>query len=256
MEVERKIFGNTLLLFAGQIVAQVTNFGFVILLARSFGAQTLGVYSFAMAIGALLSIFVNFGTNSLAIKEISREPDADRDLIGRIFPLQLVAGITFWSTLAIVTLGFSVDLYSAGIIVFVTLFQVVLLWQNLLLSRFQARQSMQFVAIVEADTRVGILALGGLAIYAFQNPMIAVASLPVSAMMLLLVAYFGGNRRFGALHFGLRPVEAVAIIKRAWPFMSILVLAVVYDRLGIILLRIFHSESAVDNQAGELTKAS
>jgi O-antigen/teichoic acid export membrane protein len=43
MEVERKIIANTLLLTAGQIVAQVANFGFVILFARSFGVQTLGV---------------------------------------------------------------------------------------------------------------------------------------------------------------------------------------------------------------------
>ena len=115
MDVERKIFGNTLLLAAGQVVAQVANFGFVILFARSFGVQTFGVYSFAMAIGALLSILVSFGTNALATKEISREARTDPILIGKILPLQLLAGISLWVIFAVIVLGFSTDYKTAGI---------------------------------------------------------------------------------------------------------------------------------------------
>ncbi len=93
METERKILSNTLLLATGQLIAQLANFGFVILLARSFGASTLGLYSLAMSIGALSGIFVGFGTNSLARKEIARDPRTDRDVIGKVFPLQILAGI-------------------------------------------------------------------------------------------------------------------------------------------------------------------
>ena len=112
-----------------------------------------------MAIGTLLSMFVSFGTNSLATKEISRDPQVDRELLGNIFPSRILAGITLWSVLTIIVLGFPDDRKTAVIIVVVGLFHVVLKWQSLLLSRFRSRQSMQFVVAVQVGTRVGKLAL-------------------------------------------------------------------------------------------------
>jgi len=245
MEVERKILGNTLLLAAGQFVAQLANFGFVILFARSFGASALGVYSLAMAIGALSSIFVSFGTNSLALKEISRDLQTDREVIGRYLPLQILAGVAVWSVLSAVTFWLYADRGGAGIIIVVALFHVVLKWQALLLTRFQSRQSMQFVAMIQAGIGVGILILGGLTIYAFHGAMIAVACLPISATLLLLVVYFVGVSRFGPLYVALRPGDVVGTIKKAWPFLSILILTVLYGRLGVIFLRIFQSDADV-----------
>ena len=122
MEVERKIFGNTILLAAGQLIAQVANFGFVILFARSFGASALGLYSLAMAVGALAGIFVSFGTIALARKEISLDPLADRDLIGRILPLQVLAGVAVWSLFVLAALWVFPDRDAASIILVVVLF--------------------------------------------------------------------------------------------------------------------------------------
>ena len=245
MEVERKIFGNTLLLATGQIVAQLANFGFVVLFARSFGASTLGSYSLAMAIGGLACSFVSFGTNSLTLKQISRDPLADRDIIGTVFPMQLLSGITIWSSLGIAALWFAKDRNAAVVIMIVAAFHVMLVWQALLLNRFRSRQLMQFVATARAATRVGVLILGAFAILAFQDATLAVASLPASALLVLVVAYVNGNRRFGVPRFALHAAVIADVIRKAWPFMSIGILAVLYDRLGVIFLRIFQSDVAV-----------
>ena len=73
MKIERRIFQNTFVMTIGQGVVQLVNLCFVIYFARVFGAGTLGDYSFAMAIGALCSIFISLGTHSLAIKSISQD---------------------------------------------------------------------------------------------------------------------------------------------------------------------------------------
>ena len=245
MEVERKIFGNTLLLATGQVIAQLANFGFVVLFARTFGASTLGSYSLAMAIGGLACSFVSFGTNSLTLREISREPDADRDIIGSVLPLQLLSGITIWSLLAIGARWFAEDLAASDIIIFVAAFHIMLVWQTLLLNRFRSRQMMQFVAAARVANRIGVLVLGGLAILAFQNATLAVASLPVSAFLVSVLAYAGGARRFGFPRLVFHAGKIVDLVRRAWPFMSIAILAVLYERLGVIFLRIFQPDEAV-----------
>jgi O-antigen/teichoic acid export membrane protein len=245
MQVERKILGNTLVLVSGQVIAQVANFGFVILIARFFGASTLGLYSLAMAVGALSGIFVSFGSTALARKEIAREPQKDRELIGRILPLQILAGIAVSSILVVLTSLLSEDRTAATIILVIVLFNVISRWQFLFLSRYQARQSMLVVAAVQAGTRIGILCLGGLAAYMAHDVILTVVGLPLSAMLMLLLLYFSGNRSFGSPILTLRAAEAVATLRAAWPFMSLLLLAVLYERLGIVFLRVFHSDAAV-----------
>jgi len=245
MDVERKIFSNTAFLAAGQVVAQIANFGFVVLFARSFGAPTLGMYSLAMAIGGLACSFVSFGTNSLSLKEISRDPRTDREIIGRILPLQIVSGTTIWLSLSVAALYFSANRTAAQIIVVVAAFHVVQTWQTLLLTRFQSRQLMRYVATMVSLTRVGILILGGVAIYAFQDAAIAVVSLPASALLVMFVVYASGKRQFGRPTFVLDTAAVADVVRKAWPFMSIVVLGVLYGRLGVIFLRVFHSDDAV-----------
>lgn len=245
MEIERKILSNTLLLATGQLVAQLANFGFVVLLARSFGASTLGLYSLAMAIGALSGIFVSFGTNSLARKEIARDPRTDRDVIGKIFPLQILAGIAMLAILTTITLLLSEDRNAALVIIVIGSFHVIVRWHILFLSRFHSRQAMAFVAAVQAGTRLGILLIGALAVYTTQSAVLAVSGFPISVALLFMVAYFYGVHQFGWPRFSLDLSDALTTFRKAWPFMSILVLAVLYERLGVLVLRMFHSDTAV-----------
>lgn len=45
MSIDRRILENTTILATSQVVAQLTDFGFVIVFARTFGASLLGARS-------------------------------------------------------------------------------------------------------------------------------------------------------------------------------------------------------------------
>ena len=56
MNVERRVFGNVAILGTGEFIAQFANFGFVVLIARAFGPELLGHYSFSMAVSAIVIV--------------------------------------------------------------------------------------------------------------------------------------------------------------------------------------------------------
>lgn len=249
MDAERKIFANTLILVSGQVVVQLANFGLVILLARRFGAATLGVYSLGMAIGAIIGVIVGMGLHSLATREISRDPGLDRELVGGALLLQLSTGIAMLAILASVLMSGSEDPATGAILVVVASFHVLQAWTSLLQSRYRARQSMKFVALVQAATRIAIFSLALIVAYHVGDPLLTLASLPASALIMLILTYYCGGRQYGALAYSISATQLFSMLARAWPLMSILLLAVIYERLGLVILRFFHPDSVVGNYA-------
>ena len=96
MNVERRVFGNVAILGTGEFIAQFANFGFVVLIARAFGPELLGHYSFSMAVSAIVIVFVSFGSMQLLIRNIGRNPDHGGELLRTLFPVQILLAIVAW----------------------------------------------------------------------------------------------------------------------------------------------------------------
>ena len=96
METERRILRSTSILFTARFVAQLANFGFVILFARVYGPAVFGEYTFALSLGAVLAIFVSMGTNGLLLRRASSDPSEWQPMAGLIFPGQIFVAATTW----------------------------------------------------------------------------------------------------------------------------------------------------------------
>ena len=96
MKVERRLLGNVAVLGAGEFIAQIANFGFVVLIARAFGPGLLGHYSFSMAVTAIVSVFVSFGSMQLLIRNIGSNPYHGGELLSTLFPVQILLAIVDW----------------------------------------------------------------------------------------------------------------------------------------------------------------
>jgi O-antigen/teichoic acid export membrane protein len=104
---------------------------------------------------------------------------------------------------------------------------------------------MHFVAATGVAMRMGALIFGVVGILLLESVTWTVAALPLSAFLTLSFVHFSGSRRFGALAFTVALTDTRLVIRRAWPFMSIVLLSVLYGRLGVILLRVMQSDEAV-----------
>ncbi len=73
MGVIRKIFKNTVLLFASRAISQLLSFGYFIFLARYLGPTGFGVITFATAFAAIFGIIAGFGFQLLIVREVARD---------------------------------------------------------------------------------------------------------------------------------------------------------------------------------------
>ena len=245
METERKILFNTFALTVGHGIAQLANLAFVIYFARVFGADKLGEYSFAMAIGGLVSIFTSFGTISLAVKQITQAPITEQKLLGALMPMLGVAGILVIVTT--IVLGQFLDISSEAYAMLVTIgiYHVALNWTSLIGTRYHARELMAYVAGVDAIQNILRLLFGVSLIWLFKEPIVAIGAFPVCAIAALTWLFVAAAGRFGSISFSVNVGTAKTLIVQAWPYFSLVLLNVLYARLGIVYLTIMKPEAAV-----------
>lgn len=245
METERRIFFNTFVLTVGHGAAQLFNFALIVYFARIFGADTLGEYSFAMAIATLLSVFVSLGTNSLALREIAHDRGMESEIIGTLIPFQVLAGLALMIGIVVFGQIFSMSGTFYGMLVLMALSRLILRWTGLIIVRFRARELTAHASTAEATRNLLQFVCGAALIWLFMDPLLAIGVFPLSAFAVYVWLYVTAVRRFGEIRLRLDPRRVKALIIAAWPYFSILMLGVFYDRLGVILLRMLESQSAV-----------
>lgn len=244
MHVERRILLNTVVLGSGELVGQLANFGFVVLLARRFGVEIFGWYAFAMALGAVLSPLVSLGGITFLTRELARHPDRAGPLIAAMRPVQLTSGFLVWLVMALVALVIDIPAREALVVVIVGTYHVLQRAAALFLAPSMARQQMSLPAVVGGGHRVIFAALAAIAIFlGFDAPAVLVA-MPVAALSSLVVAWLYGRRGSQAPAGSMEAVSRSALIRASLPFLGTALLAVIYNRGGILLLTALRGEVA------------
>ena len=120
---------------AATLFAQIVGFFMLAVIARRLGPQDVGSYSFAISLMYYFAIPANFGVTALATRELARDPDRARPLLGEIMALQgalclipyvvlvalaplLAADDTSQTLIPIVGLTFALEAASLGFVLY------------------------------------------------------------------------------------------------------------------------------------------
>lgn len=249
MKVERRLLGNVAILGAGEFVAQLANFLFVIIIARAFGPELLGHYSLSMAVTAIVVVFVSFGTIQLHARNIGRNADDGGELLRTLFPAQVGLAIVAW--IAIISAG-AVSRLSAtevGLLAAIAGYQILVRMTGILLTEPKGRQQMNPVAVVHAGTPILILCVASVLLWINSGPLVTLSVMPVCAFIFAIYAARTAIRLGGPLRPRWDAGAIIAGLKRARPYFAIMLLTSVYERLGVIILGIFASRVIVGEYA-------
>jgi len=100
MSTARRIAKNTGIFFIAQIVGSVLSFFFFVYAARHLGANGFGIFSFALAIGAIFGIFSDLGLGQITTREVARDKSLVKKYIGNIAGIKII--ITIFSFIGLV----------------------------------------------------------------------------------------------------------------------------------------------------------
>lgn len=245
MNTERRILFNTVMLGAGEGIGQLTNLVIVISLARAFGAEVLGQYSISMAVGAVATLFVALGTQPLLIREIGRDPNCSRDLLGVLMPVQLVLSAITWLAACLVCIILIDEAGAIPVIAAICAYQILVRLATTLLTPFQATEQMQAAISGQMLHRFLTLALALTAIWLGADAGTVTLAFVAGAAFLIAFAWVAGSRRFGRPRLQLDWRRALGLFRRASPFLGLTALSVVYVRGGLIMLSALSGPVAV-----------
>lgn len=244
MRVEGRIFTNAIVLGVGEVIGQIANFGFVVLLARRFGAELLGQYSLAMAIGAAACMFVSLGVHGVLARDIGHDADSGQMWVGKWLPVELRSALFVWTMIAVVAWWIDLDAQMQTVLLIVGAYHIIWRLGALYSLQFSARGQMLVPSVFNGLHRVLILAAGSLMLLLGTQASTLVV-LPLVALIVVVLLAFRAKTAFGRPHVHWDPHAVATLLKKGWPFLLTGLLAVVQLRIGIILLALLSDNAAV-----------
>lgn len=241
----RRIARNAAVRSVGDIVAKGASIVFFVAVARALGQHDFGLFTFALAVGALLSTPAGFGTDPLVAREVSREPDSIHDYLPNAIAIKVLLSVALLgAAVAVSALAGSsperlavLALVGAGVAI-----------ENIARSCYAALQAferLEFVSasliaqrIATAAVALGVLALGG--------GVVAVSSVYASGAALgLLLALWALRRQVVRVSWRLDRSRWLPIARRGVPIGVTAVLFTVLLTVDSILLGILRPSGDV-----------
>ena len=245
MAINRRILENTSILAGSQAVAQLANFGFVVVFARTFGADILGEYSSALSLGAIIAVFTSLGSRQLIVRAASQDLGQWNVLYGILLPVQLLT-----STIAVALIAVGMWLLGTrGTVFWVALtvcaFQLIKPLTATTSAAFSAREQMTYAALSESVLKIGIFIVSTTLIWSGLPASAATATMPAITLLVVLALYRLATGEFGRPMYRLDFSGFVFLLRSALPFLSISVSSILFVRVGVLMLRTINGAEAV-----------
>lgn len=207
-------------------------------IARYLGPTDFGQLSYALAFVILFSSLANLGLDGIAIRNIVRDPSAKDDILGTVFTLKLIGGIT---TSVIIFIAIRllhpadnithwlVGIAAAGLIF--QAFDTIDYW-------FQSQVQSKYT-VVSRSTAFLIISLIKIIMIIFQAPLIAFAWAGLAEIAFgyagLIIAYRSIGNQISTWKF--RKSIAYKLLNDSWPLVFSSMLYTIYMRIDQVMLR-------------------
>jgi PST family polysaccharide transporter len=228
---------NTAWLFADKVVRLGFGLFVGVWVARYLGPAQFGVLSYAQAYVALFSAIAALGLDSVAVRDIVRDPSRKEEILGTVFFLKLLgAAVTVVlavGTILVVRPGDTVSHIVVGIIALGTIFQAfdaIDFWfQSQVLSKFTVYAKNSAFLIVSVVKIALILSKASVVSFAAAG----LVEIALGSIGLILV-YRRNGHRLKAWRF--RRDTAGRMLADSWPLILSGIVVMVYIRIDQVMI--------------------
>jgi len=199
-------------------MGRILRTGVVIYAARALGAEGWGVFSYAMSLAALFTIFSDIGLSAVLIREGAKSPEAREKYFATTLVLKIILiAISF----AVVMFGvphFTKIPLSTNLLFFIVLLLLFDSLRGFGVSLFRATEKMEMEAFSNILTQ-GVILVAGVAILIIspspEHLAITYATGSAAGLILVIISLWPYLKKFWQ-HFDKNLFKP--ILKAAWPF--------------------------------------
>jgi O-antigen/teichoic acid export membrane protein len=245
MTTAKRVVKNSIWLLIGNVVLRVISAFIIVMLARNFGAEIFGQFSFALSFVSFFALFSSFGFNSLMIRDVARKKSLAPKYINNILSIKVIFCLISLLALFIISRyigkpeSLIIVIYILGIQLVVTSFS------ESLRSLFHAYQRMEFDAlnkIVEKTLWAGLILLVINGSLSLVNVALAIL---LSAVFGLIITYFIVRVNITKVRFELDKKFCIGLVIAAAPFALTELFSLINFRIDQIMLSFMTTDALV-----------
>jgi len=245
MNTARRIAFNFLSLTSAEVISKILQIFVFIYLARAFGKDGFGIFSFGLSFAFIIVIFANFGLSTLLVREISRNKKLaskylSNALISKIFLSILTLFLTY---VFLNIIGYTDETKVVAYIM--VIFAIIQSYTDLFYSIFQAFEKMYYDSIIKVLRMVILVAL---VYYAIKNSMgLVISSLifPLTEIVILLIASAIVYTKFTRMSFSFDYKFSKVLLKKSSLFCLTIGFAGIYIYIDSVMLSKIRSTTEV-----------
>ena len=216
--IRQTIIKNTFWLSFGELLGRLLRVGVVIYAARVLGAESWGVFSYAITFAAMFTIFSDIGLSSVLTREVARDKENQKKYFSTIFIIKSVFILFFFLVIMFGVPPISRIKLSIPLLLFTALTFVFDSLRNFADGLFRASEKMEQEAVTNILTQAGILIFGLGLLIKYASPESLALAYALGSLGGLLVGLFFLRPFLKEIfsHFDkslVRPLFAAA-----WPF--------------------------------------
>lgn len=243
--VYKLLVKNTIWLSVAELVNGLLMFVLTVKLARYLAADNFGKIGFAISLATLLSVVVDCGFGTLAIREVARQPQQAKKYIDNIFTLRLLLGMGYIGLLYAVYL---ISHKETVILYLILLYGAQVVFQNLIgaiVTVYRSTQRMVYEMIGKITISVATFGLGiyfiireaPLVAFGWMYALAAVAGLIVT-IVIVVRNFFAVSLRIDSQFWGY-------LFRESWPYALSMIFISIYYFLDTVMLGFMKQDAQV-----------
>ena len=233
----KKYFKNTSWLFGEKILRILISFVVTIFVVRYLGPKDFGLLSYAISFYGLFSTISILGLESITIRELVKNPDKRDDLLGSVFLLRLLGGVSTIIFIAL-TLYFSGESTNISILILIVSASAIFQSFSVVDYYFRAEVKAKYSVYVFSSS-ILLVAVLKIMLIIFEANLIYFA-IAFSVEFLLAAAGFLFVYRFNKLKLSgwwFNKKIAISLLKDSWPLILSGLVVSVYMKVDQVMIK-------------------
>lgn len=226
---------NASVLLISQLITWALTLVLTVVLARMLGAELVGEYTVASSIWTIMGVFINFGIDTLLVKEIARAPEKTPELVGTTL---IARTLLYMLSCAIVALYVYLAHFSTTVLVLVALLGVAQLITQIYLavqSALQGLELMEYVSLAGIASRIVNTALG-IAVLLLGFGAYGIAIITILAMAIGCAIQIVFLRRHSRIRFAFNAAQIGSILRAGLPYLASSLGLVAYGQIDVLII--------------------
>ncbi len=220
----QRVARNSVWLVAGQIVAKIFTFGYVLTLAHYLGVEAFGAFNLVMSFVMVADIATDFGLTRLIIRDLARDLSHLPRYLGILLPLKIVLVVLGYLIMigSVALMGYRSEV--AALAVLAGLGMLPLGLGTVLDATCHAHQRMKWSSLAQIALAITQALVGGIVLLAGGGVWAAVAVSVLANGAFFMVQLWASRQLGFKIHWSLRPMAAIALLRQSLPYAGVALL--------------------------------